>query len=138
MPKFCSEQIPANADFLEICRIVDHVQKKATSHELDSGDIKKSLYIYEAMKGQAKEVFVVCFGGYSFKGFEFKSVCTKLTLTPNGGTVARTEAPIDTYGHGAKFRITLVNPVIPYIVPAAFYVSCREENLAVIESTEKT
>jgi hypothetical protein len=110
MAKFASLIIPSGADFFEICRLTDKVQGNATSHLLKSDDIKRTLELFQLVKNYGKKVYVTCQTSYSFKGFRFKSVCTRLTLTKEGGSLSRVEAPEapeECYGKDSKFIIVI-------------------------------
>lgn len=146
MPKFSSLAIPLDADFFEICRLTDRVQGNATSHLLKSDDIKKTIEFLQLVKHYEKIVYVTCMTAYSFKGFRFKSTCTRLTLTNNDGSIARVEAPEapeECYGKDSKFLITIERPSLPLcclteIRREGFFLWQSDDNAVFFRSNERT
>jgi hypothetical protein len=141
MAKFTSLTIPPDADFFELCRLTDKVQGKATAHLLTSDDIKKTMNIFQYVKDFGKKVYVVCLTAYSFKGFRFKSVCTRLMLTNDGGTLSRVEAkeaPAESYGKDSKFCIAVEEPVPFLKTPSGFFLTHSEEKRVFFKSYTKT
>lgn len=142
MAKFASLAIPPGADFFEICRLTDKVQGNATAHLLKSDDIKKTLNIFQYVKDFGERVFVICLTAYSFKGFRFKSICTRLTLTKQGGSLSRIEAKEtqeENYGKDSKFLVTVEAPFVSSApVPAGFFLYCRDDNAVFLKSYIRT
>jgi hypothetical protein len=109
MADLCSYSLNQGYSFLDIVSLVDKAQKRSMSNELDSNDIKKALEYFEYYKPVAERVFVECIGGYSYKGYKFRSHTTVLTLSPAGGTIARKVAEETYTGRGDRFKVHLIN-----------------------------
>lgn len=123
---FPSKNLPENADFLEIIRLLDHVQYKATSHCLTAEDVKTALHVYDQMKKYCVHCYVDVYGGFSVKGYQYKSHCSALSLTPNGGCVRRMVAPEERYGKGSKIVIILEGYTRDFPTIKDFYIVYKD------------
>ncbi len=131
---FPSYNLPENASFLDIIRLLDKVQYKTKVHLLDSQDVKKALYIQEEMKKYCSLCYVDVISAYSVKGYAYKSHCTMLSLTPKGGSVRRCIAPEERHGKGPRFVIILQNYNRDFPVIKDFYIVYKDVNLVRLKS----
>jgi len=124
MSKFPSYTFTLKEGFLDIIRLLDKVQIKASSNLLTSDDVKKCLHLRQNLLPCAEAVYIEAYGGFSFQGYPYKSVCSNLILTNDGGTVRRMTAPEERYGKGSRYSIHLLktNDLLNSVVLPSFFI----------------
>jgi hypothetical protein len=130
-----SISLKPNSTLYDIVPIIDKVQKRSATNELCAADIVKTIEYLEYYKGSAEKVYVECIGGYSFRGYKFRSHCTILTLTDTGGIVARKEAPETFTGRGDRFKVHLIarnqNPLSLLRFIRAYFIEYSENHIII-------
>jgi len=124
--RFPSYNIASGALFLDIVRLVDKVQAKATRHLLNENDIRQAFtWATDTYVNTVDSVVVEVFTGFSFKGFKFPSACTYLYIRATHGIimqgcVKRMAAPEQKYGCGSRYAIALHGVHGEVTVPPGF------------------
>jgi len=83
-------------------RAVDAVQKHTEKHILTEYHLRKAVQILEAFRVYSENVCVTVIADCIPEWFKYPVPCTVLVLSPKGGTVRRSPAPV--YQQGTRFH----------------------------------
>lgn len=125
MNTFMSKEV----DRLEICRGLDKVQVRRKKNLLTQSHVENALRYLDLFKEYGQKIYVTVYSGFSYKGYEYKSRGTILTVTEKSFFVRWDDLPVQEPGKVSLYYITVEKPF--YEKKQALFMTATRSNFKV-------